>query len=46
MGISEDFSFYLVSFANAGGGVGRLVVGLLADKFGGFTHQRILLSGG
>lgn len=34
IGISPDFSFYLVSLANAGSGVGRIVTGLMADKFG------------
>lgn len=34
MGVSESFSFYLVSIANASGGVGRIGSGFLADKFG------------
>ncbi|KAE9402399.1 MFS general substrate transporter [Gymnopus androsaceus JB14] len=34
MGVSESFSFYLVSIANASGGVGRIGAGFLADKFG------------
>ncbi|KXN87188.1 ATP-dependent RNA helicase eIF4A [Leucoagaricus sp. SymC.cos] len=33
-GISPDFSFYLVSLANAGSGVGRIFTGLLVDKYG------------
>ncbi|KAF9001736.1 major facilitator superfamily domain-containing protein [Cyathus striatus] len=34
IGISPDFSFYLVSMANAGSGVGRLITGLLVDRVG------------
>ncbi|KAJ3566847.1 hypothetical protein NP233_g6743 [Leucocoprinus birnbaumii] len=34
VGISPDFSFYLVSLANAGSGVGRIVTGIVADKYG------------
>lgn len=34
VGISEDFSFYLVSIANAGSGIGRIGGGILADRFG------------
>ncbi|KAG8984521.1 hypothetical protein FRB95_005827 [Tulasnella sp. JGI-2019a] len=33
-GLSPDFSFYLVSIANAGSGVGRIVSGILSDRFG------------
>ena len=36
-GISPEFSFYLVSIANAGSGLGRLVSGILADRFGPLT---------
>ena len=36
-GISPEFSFYLLSIANAGSGVGRIVSGILADKFGALT---------
>lgn len=34
MGLPEDFSFYLVSIANAASGFGRLVAGLMADGVG------------
>lgn len=34
MGIDENFSFYLVSIANAGSAVGRLSGGILADRYG------------
>jgi len=34
VGVSPDFSFYLVSFANASSGVGRLMTGVLVDKYG------------
>ena len=34
VGISPDFSFYLVSIANASSGVGRLLTGITADRFG------------
>ncbi|KAJ3740923.1 MFS general substrate transporter [Lentinula detonsa] len=34
IGVSESFSFYLVSIANASGGLGRIGAGLFADKFG------------
>ena len=37
IGISPEFSFYLVSIANAGSGVGRISAGLLADKLGPLT---------
>ena len=37
VGISPEFSFYLLSIANAGSGVGRIVSGILADKFGVLT---------
>jgi len=33
-GISDDFSFYLVSIANASSGIGRLAGGFFADRFG------------
>ncbi|CAL1702614.1 unnamed protein product [Somion occarium] len=33
-GISNDFSFYLVSIANASSGFGRIGGGILADRFG------------
>ena len=36
-GISPEFSFYLVSIANAGSGLGRILSGMLADKFGPLT---------
>ncbi|KAH7876449.1 major facilitator superfamily domain-containing protein [Lentinula edodes] len=34
IGVSESFSFYLVSIANASGGIGRIGAGLFADRFG------------
>ncbi|KAG6911389.1 hypothetical protein DXG01_016486 [Tephrocybe rancida] len=34
VGIPEDFSFYLVSIANAGSGLGRITSGLIVDKTG------------
>ena len=37
VGISPDFSFYLVSIANAGSGLGRITTGILGDKFGAIT---------
>lgn len=33
-GISPDFSFYLVSIANASSGLGRIMTGIAVDKFG------------
>ena len=37
VGISPEFSFYLVSIANAGSGLGRVSSGVFADKFGPLT---------
>ena len=37
IGISPKFSFYLISIANAGSGIGRISSGILADKFGALT---------
>ena len=37
VGISPEFSFYLVSIANAGSGLGRILSGFFADKFGPLT---------
>ena len=37
IGISPGFSFYLISIANAGSGLGRISSGLLADRFGALT---------
>ena len=37
VGISPEFSFYLVSIANAGSGLGRISSGIFADKFGPLT---------
>jgi len=34
VGISPDFSFYLVSIANASSGLGRILTGITADRFG------------
>ncbi|KAI6162596.1 MFS general substrate transporter [Pisolithus thermaeus] len=34
VGVSSNFSFYLVAIANAGSGFGRLSAGLLADRIG------------
>ncbi|PPQ74117.1 hypothetical protein CVT24_012847 [Panaeolus cyanescens] len=36
-GVSPDFSFYLVSMANASSGIGRLMTGVLADRVGAIT---------
>ncbi|KAF7966769.1 hypothetical protein HWV62_37063 [Athelia sp. TMB] len=33
-GIDPDFSFYLISIANASSGFGRITAGVLADRFG------------
>jgi MFS family permease len=37
VGISPGFSFYLLSIANAGSGLGRIVSGILGDKLGALT---------
>ena len=37
VGISPEFSFYLLSITNAGSGLGRVSSGILADKFGALT---------
>ena len=37
VGISSEFSFYLVSFANAGSGLGRILSGVFANKLGPLT---------
>jgi len=37
VGISPEFSFYLVSIANAGSGLGRISSGFFADRFGPLT---------
>jgi nitrate/nitrite transporter NarK len=34
-GVSDDFSIYLVSIANAASAFGRIASGLAADRFGG-----------
>ncbi|KAG6816511.1 hypothetical protein H0H87_005513 [Tephrocybe sp. NHM501043] len=34
VGVPEDFSFYLVSIANASSGLGRVVSGIIVDKLG------------
>ncbi|KAF7793205.1 hypothetical protein EIP86_004314 [Pleurotus ostreatoroseus] len=34
VGVDENFSFYLVSIANAASAIGRIGAGILADKFG------------
>ncbi|PBK78886.1 MFS general substrate transporter [Armillaria solidipes] len=39
VGISSDFSFYLVSIANAASGLGRIVAGILTDKFGAVNYM-------
>ncbi|KAJ3782306.1 hypothetical protein GGU10DRAFT_275824 [Lentinula aff. detonsa] len=38
-GIDEDFSFYLVSIANAASGFGRLSSGIACDKIGGINFM-------
>lgn len=42
VGIDENFSFYLVSIANAGSFVGRLAGGILADRYG-MPHTLVYL---
>ena len=37
IGISPEFSFYLISIANAGSGLGRISSGFIADKLGSLT---------
>ena len=37
VGIPPEFSFYLVSFANTGSGLGRILSGFFADKLGPLT---------
>jgi MFS family permease len=37
IGISPEFSFYLVSITNVGSGLGRIFVGFFADRFGAIT---------
>lgn len=37
IGVSPNFSFYLVSITNAGSGLGRISSGLLADRFGALS---------
>ena len=34
VGVDENFSFYLVSIANAGSALGRVSAGFLSDRFG------------
>lgn len=34
VGVDPNFSFYLISIANAGSGFGRLLCGSLSDRFG------------
>ncbi|KAF9447586.1 MFS general substrate transporter [Macrolepiota fuliginosa MF-IS2] len=34
IGISPNFSFYLVSFVNGSSGIGRLVTGVMTDRYG------------
>ncbi|KAJ3839071.1 major facilitator superfamily domain-containing protein [Lentinula raphanica] len=38
-GIDEDFSFYLVSIANAASGFGRISSGIACDKIGGINFM-------
>ena len=37
VGISPEFSFYLLAIANAGSGLGRISSGILADRVGALT---------
>ena len=37
VGIDPNFAVYLVSIGNAGSAVGRVIAGLLADRFGALT---------
>lgn len=39
IGISPDFSFYLIAIANAASGVGRLIFGKLSDRYGSFANK-------
>jgi hypothetical protein len=34
VGIDPNFSFYLISIANAASGFGRIFAGVMADRFG------------
>jgi nitrate/nitrite transporter NarK len=34
IGVSKDFSFYILAIANASSAVARLLTGILGDKFG------------
>ncbi|THU94487.1 MFS general substrate transporter [Dendrothele bispora CBS 962.96] len=38
VGVSEDFSFYLVSIANASSALGRIVAGLMVDRIGAINY--------
>lgn len=38
IGVSKDFSFYMIAIANAASTFGRVISGLLADKIGR-SHQ-------
>ncbi|KAK7455284.1 hypothetical protein VKT23_011157 [Stygiomarasmius scandens] len=38
VGVSEDFSFYLVSIANASSSLGRIVAGLMVDRVGAVNY--------
>jgi nitrate/nitrite transporter NarK len=34
IGVSKDFSFYILAIANASAAVGRVFNGIMGDKFG------------
>ena len=42
-GISQNFSFYFISFINASSFFGRLAAGSICDRYGEF-FQKIILS--
>lgn len=37
VGISPDYSFYLISIANASSALGRIAAGFFSDKIGAYT---------
>ncbi|KAG1782385.1 MFS general substrate transporter [Suillus placidus] len=41
IGVSKDFSFYIIAIANAASAFGRVTSGLLADKIGALTTMAV-----
>ncbi|KAG2349996.1 MFS general substrate transporter [Suillus weaverae] len=41
IGVSKDFSFYMIAIANAASVLGRMPCGLLADKFGALNTMAV-----